>query len=1570
MTGDSGGNHQDENDGIEQSSNASKSGWDRDVPQITRRPRHDPPPGVHDGVEESVPSTRDHNRTPVLSRTPRPPEADTTPSGGVTSPGRHGWDHEHTPILRRQRVIAVSPSQRPVVDTVAHIHLVSVSAHADVIVRWRYADTTVGELGHALLDAGYVGGADLATGFSIGGTIRADTDLLAASGIVDGVIVTTIRSDIPTAGPDGAVALSVLSGLDCGDRAVLFDDRYPPQPGLTGSFNVSRLADGRYSVSSPNNTPATAPTVASPGRRTQVGSIDVVIDAVGSSDRHALAGANEGARVRIPYERPPYSREPRPVAITTAPVRNPVHASSTTLAMLFASALLPAITGLAIFVVTQSPLSLVLVAAALLGPFITSAANRRANKVLRRNADQTFSDDLQRFKEWLVAQQAVETSYRERRFPDAAAVLRRAESYSSRLWQRRSGDPDFLQVLVGYGSALWDPPVPEVKEQEVRDVVVAHSLLADAAVSVDLTAGSLGFCGRRSDVLAVTRSVVMQLVSLHGPADVELALIADEENADDWDWLKWLPHSRRRSGGGLAMTFRGSDGPDRVGSSDEVANYCLQALPANDGIVRRDSQSAATMVVVIDAPKALHHSATGAIRRLTELRHPNLRLLFVSPELDQIPASCTAVVGLSEENSVTSSTGSLRVRGEGEVSFRPIGYHARGETLGAVDRTGYLAAARSLSRFEDPAQVRVGGGLPATVRLMRLLGLEGADEGQLVERWASADTSESLVLRLGVGEDGPVDIDFVADGPHALIGGTTGSGKSELLSALVAAAAAAAPPNQVRFLLFDFKGGATFQFFERLPHVVKVVSDLDASLADRALVLLHAELDYRKRLFAGVSDIREYRRVQRTAAGAQREDVPRLIVIIDEFGEMKNHVADYDQQLASVARIGRSLGVHLVLSTQTPSESVKPVISDNARIRLALRLQNAGESNLLLGSRDAADIPNALPGRVIGRFGDRTVLFQSPFATAPALDMANLAPVDIGSFSPATFGGTEASFLRAGAAVQQKETEVFVQMARDASERRLTTGSRSAALVGHEPWVDELPTLVELHKIRAVAAKERDRGEVETPPVMLLDNPSRQKRTASGWSRAFGNLLILGGRDSGKTTALSAVLAGEMFGSTPDELTIYALEPVAGAMSEFAGDDSKFVATVITLDDSERVMRLLEVLGQELQQRLSSTDASRRHHRIILAVDGYTALFRLLMSDQIMAVRLTEIFMKGPPANIHTLVTCDRLDTCGAGSTVQRFPPVWEQAQKWILRTTELVPIGGIHGVLTADEARDTLRAIRTNPPGRVYALDIGLFGQVAGDGLAACKDLSEAAPSRSIENAIASIEPLPSRLYVDQLPAVGRHRGGWQIPAGIGVVSGAIEWLDVPPSAVLLVAGPKNSGRSSTLAALAHQMAASGNLDAFVAINTGPGSWQPPGADTFAMVDSTRALEQVLPGKGSRLLVIDDAEAMLSQREFGEAVGSGFDEAQGSLILAASVTYNALNRLKSWWLRNLVADHGRVGVLLRPGPTDLTYLDGITFGERSRGNSEPAGRGYLINSNESARMELVLLPLVRNTKD
>ncbi len=435
---------------------------------------------------------------------------------------------------------------------------------------------------------------------------------------------------------------------------------------------------------------------------------------------------------------------------------------------------------------------------------------------------------------------------------------------------------------------------------------------------------------------------------------------------------------------------------------------------------------------------------------------------------------------------------------------------------------------------------------------------------------------------IGACYDGPFGIDLARDGPHGLVAGTTGAGKSELLQTLIASLACANRPDEMTFVLVDYKGGSAFAGCVHLPHVTGMVTDLDAHLTQRALASLSAELTRREHILAaaGAKDIEEY--TERAGHQPRRRPLPRLVIVIDEFASLVRDLPDFVTGLVGIAQRGRSLGIHLILATQRPSGVVSADIRANTSLRIALRVTDATESADVIDAPDAAQISRATPGRGYVRLGHASLI---PFQAGRIGGRRTTATATGRPWAvPAGWAGLGRPEPRRPAA-RQAEDDALSDEAGDLKVlveaiRRAAAGLGIAAQ--SSPWLAPLPGTLLLRDLPAPGGPP---GPGHAPiPFGLIDLPATQRQQAAAIDLdTFGHLMAAGAPRSGRSQLLRTIAAAIAACCSCADAHLYGLDCGNGALLPLA--DLPHCGAVVTRTQDERAARLLARLAAELTRR-------------------------------------------------------------------------------------------------------------------------------------------------------------------------------------------------------------------------------------------------------------------------------------------------------------------------------------------------------------------------------------------------
>ncbi|MFD8218650.1 type VII secretion protein EccCa [Streptomyces sp. NPDC059697] len=758
----------------------------------------------------------------------------------------------------------------------------------------------------------------------------------------------------------------------------------------------------------------------------------------------------------------------------------------------------------------------------------------------------------------------------------------------SRVWERRPGDEDFAQVRIGLGpqslaTPLVSPETGPVEQLEpltagaMQRFVATHGVLDALPMAVSLRAFyHVTVSGEPHSVRASARALTGSLASLHSPEDLTIVVAAGREELSHWEWAKWLPHVQL------------SDAVDGAGS---------RRLIGSDS--RELEQLLATRLT--GRPR-FHPNAAP----LPDEPHIVVVLDGLSLPPDSVLATPEGLQGVTVVEVVPGDLSGAR--GDLSIVVQPHALHLEsGHGIvyeGTPDALSYESA-EALARQLAPLRVASGGDddepLLANLEFTDLLNLGDAASVDTKRTWRARSLAERLRVPIGVGEDGrPVMLDLKEAaqegmGPHGLCVGATGSGKSELLRTLVLGLAVTHSSETLNFVLADFKGGATFAGMAQMPHVAAVITNLadDLTLVDRMGDSIRGELNRRQEMLrdaGNYANIHDYEKAR--AAGAPLQPIPSLVLVIDEFSELLTAKPDFIEMFVQIGRIGRSLGVHLLLASQRLEEGRLRGLETYLSYRIGLRTFSAAESRAALGVPDAYELPN-VPGSGFLKFGtDEMVRFKAAYVsgvyrTGPTRSsLGGALPVDR---RPVLFTAAEVPVRYVAVPQQREETpetdDALADTVLDVIVRRLEAQGPAA----HQVWLPPLDSPPSLDGLLPGLAAVQGRGLTQpgyegagrlVVPVGLVDKPYEQRRDPLwiDFSGAAGHMQIVGGPQSGKSTLLRSLIASFALTHTPHEVQFYGLDFGGGGMAAVAG--LPHVGGVASRLDPEKVRRTVaEVYG-------------------------------------------------------------------------------------------------------------------------------------------------------------------------------------------------------------------------------------------------------------------------------------------------------------------------------------------------------------------------------------------------------
>ncbi|MEU6221396.1 type VII secretion protein EccCa [Streptomyces sp. NPDC047022] len=759
----------------------------------------------------------------------------------------------------------------------------------------------------------------------------------------------------------------------------------------------------------------------------------------------------------------------------------------------------------------------------------------------------------------------------------------------SRVWERRPGDEDFAQVRIGLGpqtlatqlSAAETGPVEQLEPLTagaMQRFLAVHSTLDDLPMAVSLRAFyHVTISGDPESVRSSARALAGSLASLHSPEDLVLAVAAGQDCLPHWEWVKWLPHAQA------------ADALDGTGS---------RRLMSDDA---RDLEI--LLATRLTGRPRFHPDAAP----LPEQPHVVIVLDGVSLPPDSVLAGPEGLQGVTIVEIVPGTlTGT---RGDLAIVVQPHSLRLESSAglvyEGTPDTLSYESA-EALARQLAPLRVASGGDdgepLLANLEFTDLLSLGDAASVDTKRTWRPRGMSERLRVPIGVGEDGrPVLLDLKEAaqegmGPHGLCVGATGSGKSELLRTLVLGLAVTHSSETLNFVLADFKGGATFAGMAQMPHVAAVITNLadDLTLVDRMGDSIRGELNRRQEMLrdaGNYANIHDYEKAR--AAGAPLQPIPSLVLVIDEFSELLTAKPDFIEMFVQIGRIGRSLGVHLLLASQRLEEGRLRGLETYLSYRIGLRTFSAAESRAALGVPDAYELPN-VPGSGFLKFGtDEMVRFKAAYVSGVYRSGSQRAALNSGPLPldrrPVLFTAAEVPVRYLPVPQQRTQApdveEALADTVLDVIVRRLEAQGPAA----HQVWLPPLDSPPSLDGLLPGLTAVEGRGLTQpryegagrlVVPLGLVDKPYEQRRDPlwADFSGAAGHMQVLGGPQSGKSTLLRSLVCSFALTHTPYEVQFYGLDFGGGGMASLSG--LPHVGGVASRLDPEQVRRTVsEVYG-------------------------------------------------------------------------------------------------------------------------------------------------------------------------------------------------------------------------------------------------------------------------------------------------------------------------------------------------------------------------------------------------------
>ena len=898
--------------------------------------------------------------------------------------------------------------------------------------------------------------------------------------------------------------------------------------------------------------------------------------------------------------------------------------------------------------------------------YFTNKKNFAHKKMVREENYQSYLLEKNAELERLAQKQQQTFDYH---FPDLEKLSQLVTNYSPRIYEKTVKNTDYLEFSLGTGELTSSYEVAFDAEQAKDPLVIfakehivePYSVIKQAPIRTNLQNQTFGLVGTYNILRTAVSSMLFQLASFHSYHDLEfIALLSEEQYDKEWKKWRWLPHFQIHCWNLRGLIHNAQSREMVLNRFYQLMNTRKQAFREAGSNNKIQFSPHIVFTILEDSWLAGHRLNEFLAEDMSDY---GVTVIWGKEAEDMLPETVTTLVKYrsSESGQLVNEKNIYLAK-----DFTP--YHL-------PERFPLDQAIRRLANLHHVAVEK--NVLPESVGILEMYQVKEVKELQSPIRWQSANTAKSLAVPLGYrGKDDLVSLNLHerAHGPHGLVAGTTGSGKSEIMQSYILSLAINFAPEDVGFLPIDFKGGGMTNLFANLPHLLGSITNLDGTGSARALASIRAELQKRQRYFGkyGINHINDYTKLYKAGKEIHdseeekkypNEPLPHLFLISDEFAELKANEPEFIAELVSTARIGRSLGVHLILATQKPSGVVDDQIWSNSRFKLALKVQDTSDSNEVLKTPDAANI--TLPGRAYLQVGNNEIyeLFQSVWSGATYdPESVNKEKVDERIWKINDLGQYEllTTDLSADEDVgvsqveeQQTELEAIVDyLAVVAKQTRVT--------LPEKPWLPPLETKI---CTPPIFRKKEWQGTRELiVPFAFMDIPSRQTQETFFFDfNEFSHTTIYGSAGFGKSVALQTLMMNLARKNTPEQFHVYLLD--FGTNGLLPLKDLPHVVDLVHLEENEKLVKCVKKIRQELTRRKEafslygvsslSQYESKSDNSLpveIIVLDSYDPLRESLLEEVVESV-LNQLLREGASLGMYLVATGLRANSFKIGMT-------------------------------------------------------------------------------------------------------------------------------------------------------------------------------------------------------------------------------------------------------------------------------------------------------------------------------
>lgn len=990
-------------------------------------------------------------------------------------------------------------------------------------------------------------------------------------------------------------------------------------------------------------------------------------------------------------------------------------------------------------------------------------------------------------------------------YPELPKLEKMVEKYSSRIYERNSLEADFIEVNLGSRKGNSKVKVQMQNRQldfrqdplmkKAKDIQKEYEKMEQIPVTIDLKKAHLGIVGSKENVHEYLKYLFAQLTFFQSYHDLQIIFVHDKKYKDDFSYTRWYPHLHLQSMNVIAEI-------DNEQARDQILGSLQQTLKERRQKVKEGQQETVFLphfIFIIDEPKMVMNHAIMEYLQSMDMNF-GATMIYTTDQQSNLPENIGTVCLLhNSEEAVLLLNERVRVNQKFDIPH-----------IGNVDLE---RMARNLSVLVH--EQGISSKIPEKVTFFEMYHVRKPEELDIRKRWEIHHAHKSLAVPLGLrGENDVVELNLheKAHGPHGLVAGTTGSGKSEIVQAYILSLALNFHPHEVGFLLIDYKGGGMANLFAKLPHLLGTITNLDKAESMRAMESIKSEMRRRERIFgeAGVNHINGYNQLFKQ--GTVAEPLPHLFLISDEFAELKKEQPEFMSELISAARIGRSLGIHLILATQKPSGVVDDQIWTNSKFKLCLKVQNTADSKEMLHTPDAANISQR--GRAYLQVGNNEIyeLFQSAWSGAPCYMDEEKEEVDERVFILNQIGQGEAINRDLGGSerdnqIRKTQLEVTVEEIRKIYQNE-------NCIPVKKTWLPSLPGKLLSPYTREIKDSADNDSLNLTFGIGMIDIPEEQDQKEYVLDlQENGHFLYLASSGYGKSFLLTQIVLGLAMRNSVQNLNFYIIDLGNSALIPLHG--LPHVADYMGIEDGEKLEKFQRIILEEIRERKKKMAKVMAQNftvynevqedklkAIVIVLDNYDALSEL---GDAMVSFIQKVSRDGAGLGIYLVVSMMR-------DNIMRAPTKSNFKERIAGYNFEAGDYTGFIGKPKLGIPKDIKGRAYVKRNGEINLMQLYtpvIFENAIEYTVHLKEKIAEIAECSS-ETPAEGIPVIPETLLYQMLPEYPDYQEAEEmLPIGIDMEMLTVKYLDMRIEPALIV-GAKGSGRTNTVKTLLKQLSES----------------------------------------------------------------------------------------------------------------------------------------------------------------